>query len=454
MTEGGVRADGTLAATQANQAHNRIQLISPARVGVLNRLAGQGPDVLGRDFDCALLKVLGGRPEREVVVFGLSRRVGHNLAPGHLLARVGGDSPHYSGCARLGDRLSLVHGLALIDIIERIDLLLNMAARGLRQVCGNRGVAALGEVPAVGAALLIYEVVPGPVIAAVDLAAHRVYMHAVAVVVVDAEEVVHIARVASSAAAEANGAHGRAVAEPVGDVDVVDVLLDEVVAGERNPVLPGPYKVVAGFGVDRTRPEHVPDAVGDPAGVESAELLLDDDGLVRLAVLPVVAHLGAGGDDKALLLGELAGGYDSAAAGRIDRDGLLDEDVLTGVDGCLKVQRAEQRRSRHQDNLHIGLKQLAVAVGAAETSLRRDTELPASLDCPVRKVVGGGCNADVEAENLGCIERAGGGAPASTAAADKPDFERLACCCGPCAEDVRGAEGDARAQCGSYEITS
>ena len=87
-------------------------------------------------------------------------------------------------------------------------------------------------------AFLEDEVVTDPVVAADDLAAHRVNVQAVAVVVVDAEEIVHIAGGPSASASEADDTDGRAAAEPVGHVDIVDVLFDEVVAGESDPVLP------------------------------------------------------------------------------------------------------------------------------------------------------------------------------------------------------------------------
>ena len=71
-----------------------------------------------------------------------------------------------------------------------------------------------------------------------DLAALAVDMDGITEVEVDAEEVEHITGVAPGATAEAEGADGRTAQEPDGDVDVMDVLLDDVVAGELRKVHP------------------------------------------------------------------------------------------------------------------------------------------------------------------------------------------------------------------------
>ncbi len=76
-------------------------------------------------------------------------------------------------------------------------------------------------------------------------------MHAVAVVVVHAEEVVHVAGIPPGSPPEAHRAYRRMAAEPVGDVDVVDMLLDNVVARERQPVLPRGHQVIGGLRLDR-----------------------------------------------------------------------------------------------------------------------------------------------------------------------------------------------------------
>ncbi len=76
------------------------------------------------------------------------------------------------------------------------------------------------------------------------------------------------------------------------------------------------------------------------------------------------------------------GGNHPPAAGRIDRDGLLDEGVLAGFDGGLQVQRPKQRRRRHQDDLRVGLHKGLIAGGAAEAPFGRDVELLCPLAAP------------------------------------------------------------------------
>ncbi len=188
--------------------------------------------------------------------------------------------------------------------------------------------------------------------------------------------------------------------EPVGDIDIVDVLLDEVIARERYPILPGADQVIRRLRVDRLLPEHVADAERDSACVEPAQLLLDGNGLVRLATFELMSHLGAGCNDQALLLGKLPRGDDAPAAGRIDGDGLLDEDVLARLDRRFEVERAKQRSRCHQNDLHVGFEQLAIAVGPAKAFIGRDVELLARSDCSGLEVVGGGGDLNVEAKNL------------------------------------------------------
>jgi hypothetical protein len=56
-----------------------------------------------------------------------------------------------------------------------------------------------------------------------------VNVNPVAVVKVNAEKVVLVAGRSASPKAEPDGAHGRSADKPVGDINVVDVLLNDVV---------------------------------------------------------------------------------------------------------------------------------------------------------------------------------------------------------------------------------
>ena len=71
-------------------------------------------------------------------------------------------------------------------------------------------------------------------------------------------------------------------------------------------------------------------------------MLLNDDGLVRLAAVEVVSHFGPCGDDQSLLLGELAGDDDATASGRINGDGFFQVTLPDGTvaytrDGAFKL---------------------------------------------------------------------------------------------------------------------
>jgi len=362
-------------------------------------------------------------------------RVLHDFFPGDLLAGVGGDATQDSRGRGLGYGPRLVKRPALVDIIERIDLLLNMTARPPGQIGRDRRFPRLWVVAPVRSALFVNEIVPGPVPAAVDLAAHRVDMHAVAVVVVHAEEVIHIAGAASCTTTEADRADRRSAAEPVRDVDVMDMLFDEMVARQRDPVLPRPHQVISRLRTNGSFPKHVADAERDAARVQSAECLLDGNGLVGFDEVPVVAHLRAGRDYEALLFGQLAGGNDAPAAGRVHGHGLFDEDVLAGLDGGFEVQWPKQRRRSHQDNLDIGLQQVLITGRTAEAALSWDIELLAGSKCPLLEIVGGGNDPNVEAKNLAGFENANGGAPTAATTADESHFEGLALSLGGCSKD-------------------
>ena len=76
------------------------------------------------------------------------------------------------------------------------------------------------------------------VIAALDLPAHAVHDHVVAVVQIDAEEVVLVAALPAGPPAEAQRLHRRPADEPVGHIQIVDVLLHNVVAGHHAEPVP------------------------------------------------------------------------------------------------------------------------------------------------------------------------------------------------------------------------
>src|SRR5262249_56123115 len=72
------------------------------------------------------------------------------------------------------------------------------------------------------------------------------------------------------------------------------------------------------------------------------------DALDRLSLLPFVAVAESGDDVQPLLPRELAGLDHVAQAGAVDRDRLLDEGLLAGLDAGPEVERPEGRRRAAQ----------------------------------------------------------------------------------------------------------
>ena len=116
----------------------------------------------------------------------------------------------------------LYHGITRIEFdVGHLDILLreNLAAAKARTLgTGEELTHAAGRVG--------------------DLSALAMDMHGVTEIEIDAEEVEHVAGVATGAATEAEGAHGRTAQEPDGDVDVMDMLLDDVVTRELGEIHP------------------------------------------------------------------------------------------------------------------------------------------------------------------------------------------------------------------------
>jgi hypothetical protein len=125
-------------------------------------------------------------------------------------------------------------------------------------------------------------------------------VHVVAEVVIDAEEIEHVAGFAARAATEADGGDRQAAEEPDGDIEVVDVLLDDVVAGKLGEVEPVAGQV-GGVGlalVAALDPRHGAVPL-DHAALDLADGSGIDERLVA-QVAGLVAALGAGDDGQAL----------------------------------------------------------------------------------------------------------------------------------------------------------
>jgi len=154
---------------------------------------------------------------------------------------------------------------------------------------------------------------------------------------------------------------------PADHVDVVDVLLDDVVAAGPAPGVP-----VIDLPLDIGHALLAFAVMGDgsaaPVALAAREVA---DGAVVDAfevLLPAgaVAALRAGHDGEFLLVRFVGGLADLVVAPGVDADGLLHEDVLALGDGLAEVVRAEAGRGGGHDVIHAGGDDLLVVVEPAE----------------------------------------------------------------------------------------
>ena len=195
----------------------------------------------------------------------------------------------------------------------------------------------------------------------VDVPAEALDDHPVRVLVLEGEvvpDVPDLLRVADRAGGppahparlDRVGLHG-----PVGDVQVVDVLLDDVVAAQPQEVVPVVELVLR----RRSSPSR---ACGTRAAARSSSTRADrmspnSPSCICLIVstYPAWCRRWVPADDlELLLLGLLGRVQHLADAGHVHRDRLLGEDVLAGLDRRLQVVRAEPRRGGEDDVVDVG----------------------------------------------------------------------------------------------------
>ena len=153
--------------------------------------------------------------------------------------------------------------------------------------------------------------------------------------------------------------------EPVEHVQVVQVLLDDLVAADPHEGIPGavlPFHIaplrVAGLLLDHR--------ASFPVGIRGRDIA---DGAVAdllpgLHVLLLRAPLRAGFDRQLQFLGFLRGCHELADINRIGAERLLREHVLLGFNRGLEVHRAVARRRGQEDDIDAGGQHLLVGVKA------------------------------------------------------------------------------------------
>ena len=224
----------------------------------------------------------------------------------------------------------------------------------------------------------------------------------------------------------------------MGHVDVVDVLLDDVIAAGPDEVVPVAHLVLH-FGQVRTLlakrvagedPEQRdrPAVPIDPHRQDVADGAVVDP-LDRFDILRLMMALQADADLEVLLL-RLGGGGDHAVdADRVGRHRLLHEHMLAGPDGGLEMDRPEARRRGEQHDVDPSVERLLIGVEADEPAVFRHIDLvgmalrqlPVALGEPIGKRVG---HRD-ELDRPGCGQRLLAGPGAAPAAADQGDLDQV-----------------------------
>ncbi len=211
--------------------------------------------------------------------------------------------------------------------------------------------------------------------AAVDLAAHAGDPHAVRILELDGEVVVDVAQVAHGPAAHADALHRMGLERPVEDVEIVDVLLDDVVAagpGEPRPAPALPFHIGAAIlVVPLPVAEHVPAVPVALArnNVANLPVVNPPDGLLILLAVP---PLRAGDHGELLLLSEFRRLNHRANALGVHAGGLLHEYMLARLDGGLEMLGPPVRRRHQENHLDLGRQHPLVRVEAHEALVRRD----------------------------------------------------------------------------------
>jgi len=177
-------------------------------------------------------------------------------------------------------------------------------------------------------------------------------------------------------AAHAVGLHRVGVLDPVGDVEVVDVLLGDVVAAQPVEVVPVAHLVLE-FGL-AVLARVDPDAAVIPVGTHEVDITEGSvmEALHGLQIAGLMMALQADTHLEVLLLGLFGGGEHATDARPIDGHRLFHEHVLALTHGLFEMLRAESRGRRQDDDIGQ-CDGLLVAIQTHELAVGRDVHLGA-----------------------------------------------------------------------------
>ena len=152
-----------------------------------------------------------------------------------------------------------------------------------------------------------------------NLSALAVDVDSVSIIKIDAEEVVLVSGLATCPPTKTDCRDGRPSDEPIGDIEVVDVLFDDVIARELGEVEPISSKVfvVRPGSLTAINPWNRSVPRNGSADDFPNRAVFDLSGVAQ--IFEFVAPLGSGYDGQALLLRGLANGDKISATGRVNR---------------------------------------------------------------------------------------------------------------------------------------
>ena len=248
----------------------------------------------------------------------------------------------------LGHLLQLVDRLVRDDALEQVDVLLDVGVDLALDADARRWSAPVNRKSLLATVPLVPTIVSETLLAQPSIwrAMLRTWTP-FGELVIDREVVVALAALGLGvdlAAAHADGPDRVGAQRPDGDVEVVHVLLDDVVAAEPEEVVPvaelvlgvAPARLaLAGPDVPLVPVDAGRDQVADRARRGSASCSRGSAAWWRRWVPATTQRL--------LLLGLLVGGQHLADAGAVDADRLLGEEVLAGLDRRLDVLGPEAR---------------------------------------------------------------------------------------------------------------
>ena len=143
------------------------------------------------------------------------------------------------------------------------------------------------------------------------------------------------------------------VHQPVDHIQVVDVLFDDVITAQPIEVIPVSH-LIGQFRITRL-PRSLPDAVTIP--IHATVKQIADDSVLqllnRLLIGPLVSTLQTDLHQQILRAGLFAILQHLANPRRVDRNGLLHEHVLTGLNGGFEMQRTKTGWRCQDDQIGI-----------------------------------------------------------------------------------------------------